>query len=279
MKSRDILRQLRDWLRWLNWPRFQGCSAFELTAYGLLATSIGFLLFPSTWRLTVTIVLLAAAFLLIVIGQRRKPTEIEIAILVLVLAQVASARWSMLLDAASVIRSDRIAALQERRESQRDSLALVVSYRDSVERDQRRLDLVLDALWMNRSALLNNEAILTTELELLDYDKISLESTHPIRTDWWERVVELRPTAIVQRDSLVDSLRFVAFLTERVATMYADRAQFQLGHQSQEANVDRHLARLRILDSQLITYSKTLRQFMSHVVGSFGRDTTSFTRK
>lgn len=263
--------------------RLRNLSPLELTAYALLVIAIGFLLFPSPWRVTATIFLLTAAFLLIVFGQRRNPTEIELAVLVLVLAQVAGARWSMLLDAEAVRRSAEADARQEQREIRRDSLELARHVRDSIETDRRNLEVVRSALWANHSALLDNEDVLTKELGYLDRRMVSIESTRPLDTGWWNLVIERRPSAIVARDSLLDSLRYVAYLTTTVAAMYADRRNYVITQEGQGMQVqgepNAFHRRIRKLDNNLLLYSKELRRVIKNLQAHFARDSANHLRR
>src|SRR5262249_40901124 len=101
---------------WGAWP-----------GYGVLLVCLLFLVLPTPALVSAIPFLLGLAWVPILFARRRRPNAIELAILVVVLAQVASARWSMLLDSRSAQRAE----LAERRAYDQQAA------RDSAEREDR----------------------------------------------------------------------------------------------------------------------------------------------
>lgn len=251
--------------------RLGGRSVLDVIAYVLIAACLVLLYFPSRAGINAIIVIVPIAALSLILGTKKRLGEVELAILGIIIAQSAAARWSIVQDDASAARA---IAIEKRDEQRRERDSQQIQARDLLERaarDSARVYALKEALASDSTALAYDVDVLRQELGFLKGDMIGLASTQSMTTQWWPLILQEIPQSLAKSPETLNQLRNLAERGALVQEHLSSRALFL----SQQSNLrvagagerDRYLIHLEKLDRNLLLLCDQTRAEIRRVLG------------
>lgn len=253
-----------------RWAQLRALPRSEGTAYAAFFVGLTLLYFPPIGTL-LALPLITGAFLLRVLGGSKLLTTLEGALLVMVLAQVASARTSMYIDGKAAERTAKADSLSDARLAARDKAEDDRRAAERRDRDEATVTMIVGALRFNIDALAYNDTALVQELEAARRGGLRGGELRTLDGRWWDVLAADPASNIMASPGLLNSLRDAAGLIDATHRMIDLRAMHITSHEREGGVMGRDIRWLRQYDEQHIAHGRRVtvlsRQLVARLEG------------